>query len=152
MEDQLSLEPYNYPIATKLLRLINYLVDSIAVALLTYGIKSLIKLEEPLINTVTDILANKDLLLINFAVNALVLFIYYFTTELTEGRTFGKLLTGTKVVQTNGDRCTLVQIFLRTLSRFIPFNVLSFLFYTNTGWHDILSKTKVVIIGKPLGM
>ena len=56
---------------------------------------------------------------------------------------------GTRVVSENGTDPTFGQVAGRTLSRFIPFEPLSVLFSnTHLGWHDSLSKTKVVATRK----
>jgi uncharacterized RDD family membrane protein YckC len=68
---------------------------------------------------------------------------YYFLTEYKFQRTLGKVLTRTKVVSLTGDRPTLKQVIIRTLSRSIPFEYFSYL-ATVEGIHDSLSKTRVV--------
>ena len=68
---------------------------------------------------------------------------YYVVTEATLGKTIGKAVTKTSVVNEQGERPTVLNILGRTLCRFIPFDALSFLF-SGTGWHDNISKTYVV--------
>lgn len=59
--------------------------------------------------------------------------------------TIGKLITGTKVVSEDGSDATMGQIIGRSFCRLIPFEPFSFLFGDNTtGWHDSLSKTRVI--------
>lgn len=71
--------------------------------------------------------------------------IYYFLFELLTQRTLGKLITRTKVVNSDGGKLSLRSIFVRTIARYIPFEVLSFVGSKNPrGWHDILSYTTVV--------
>jgi uncharacterized RDD family membrane protein YckC len=60
------------------------------------------------------------------------------------GRSFGKLITGTVVVNKNGLRPTFESILIRTFCRLIPFDGLSFLGKSGRIWHDSLSKTYVV--------
>lgn len=75
----------------------------------------------------------------------LVLFSYYFIFESIFGKTPGKFITKTKVVNLDGTSPNAKSIFIRSLSRFIPFEPLSVLFSKNLlGWHDNLSKTMVV--------
>jgi uncharacterized RDD family membrane protein YckC len=81
---------------------------------------------------------------LGFVASLLVIFLYYVVLEGTTGRTIGKLVTGTRVVTVNGGKPTFGQILGRTLARFIPFEPFSFLGSTNTGWHDRMSKTRVV--------
>jgi uncharacterized RDD family membrane protein YckC len=70
-------------------------------------------------------------------------FAYYVLLEWLTGRTLGKLLTGTKVVRTDGRPPRLGQVVGRTLVRLIPFEPFSF-FGKLAGWHDGLSGTRVV--------
>ncbi|WP_439182840.1 RDD family protein [Carboxylicivirga taeanensis] len=68
---------------------------------------------------------------------------YYVTLEAATGRTLGKMITKTKVIDRHGNKPNFNTILLRTLCRFVPFNALSFLF-ADRGWHDAWSQTKVV--------
>ncbi len=73
-------------------------------------------------------------------------FLYYFLFELYfEGRTLGKLVTKTKVVNQDGVKPTAETIALRTICRWVPFDALSFLGGNRPmGWHDSWSKTMVI--------
>jgi uncharacterized RDD family membrane protein YckC len=79
-------------------------------------------------------------------VSVFLMFVYYFVSEALTGRTLAKLITRTKVINNNGSVPSLKEIALRSLCRFIPFDALSFFSDDNLGWHDRLSKTKVVDI------
>ena len=83
-----------------------------------------------------------------YAIGLLLWTVYYFTLEMAGGRTIGKLITGTKVVNEFGEQPTAGQILGRTLSRFIPFEAFSFFGGKGrpVGWHDSLSGTRVVQI------
>lgn len=59
-------------------------------------------------------------------------------------KSFGKLITRTRVVSKDGSKPKLSQIVVRTLARFIPFDALSFLDRHPVGWHDSLSGTIVI--------
>lgn len=74
-----------------------------------------------------------------------IFFIYYVLLEGITGRTIGKLVTGTKVIDEGGNKPSFVNIMGRTLCRLIPFEAFSFLF-ADRGWHDSISKTRVVKI------
>ena len=68
---------------------------------------------------------------------------YYFIFEYFIGQTIGKMITKTKVVNINDDeKPNFIKIIIRTLSRLIPIDFLSYLFISN-GIHDLLSKTKL---------
>lgn len=69
-------------------------------------------------------------------------FCYYFFSELFFGKTLGKLITKSTVVSETGEKPTMNQIVIRSLSRLIPFDNFSFLL-GERGWHDKLSKTEV---------
>ena len=73
-----------------------------------------------------------------------LLFLYYTILESFTGKTLGKYLTKTKVVNPEGEKPVWTKILLRSLCRFIPLDQISFLFDFKSGWHDTLSKTIVV--------
>ena len=77
-----------------------------------------------------------------------VFFIYYAAQESLSGRTLGKLIVGTRVVDHRGAQPSAARVAARTLCRWIPGDPLSFFFMGElsrpTGWHDTISKTKVV--------
>jgi uncharacterized RDD family membrane protein YckC len=69
--------------------------------------------------------------------------IYYVCFEVISGRTLGKVLTGTRVVTTDGLPLSIPTALVRTLCRLIPFEPMSFSLGENW-WHDSLSRTQVV--------
>ena len=68
---------------------------------------------------------------------------YYVFFEGVFAATPGKMIMGSRVVQLDGSKPTLGQVFLRTIIRFVPFEAFSFLGSTS-GWHDRWSKTRVI--------
>lgn len=70
--------------------------------------------------------------------------VYYFIFEGLFGRTLGKIITGSVVINKYGLKPDFGAIFKRTLSRLIPFDALSFLGESGRMWHDSLSDTYVV--------
>jgi uncharacterized RDD family membrane protein YckC len=78
----------------------------------------------------------------DIVLGSVMIFTYYVFFEGIWARTPGKLLFGTIVVNEAGGKPSIGQVFGRTLSRFIPFEPLSFL--GTRGWHDSLSRTYVV--------
>ena len=76
----------------------------------------------------------------------LITIVYYLFFELAFGRTLAKWITGTRVVCDDGRRPTLARVFGRTAARMIPFEAFSFLAGDGrpVGWHDSLSKTRVI--------
>lgn len=72
---------------------------------------------------------------------------YYVVMEGLFGFTFGKLVTGTRVVDERGERPSSRQLLIRTAMRFVPLEPIS-AFGENGSeplpWHDTVSKTRVV--------
>ncbi len=135
-------------LANKGRRFLNLMIDRIAFYLIFILIGaflglffSLIGYEEGLlwIGQLENISQAWDILL-----TLSIMFLYYFAMESLVGRTIGKALTKTVVVLKNGEKPTTRDIAIRTISRFIPFDPLSFLGNPTRGWHDSLSETYVV--------
>lgn len=85
-----------------------------------------------------------DNFMLNYLLGFIIAFIFYSSLEASSGRTVGKLITKTKVIDEYGNTPSYGKILLRTLCRFIPFDAFSFLGSTAEGWHDTLSNTRVV--------
>ncbi len=69
--------------------------------------------------------------------------IYYTICEKAfKGYTLGKLITGTRAIRDDGQELTFKDAILRTLSRMVPFEVLSG--FGNRPWHDSWTNTSVV--------
>jgi uncharacterized RDD family membrane protein YckC len=81
-------------------------------------------------------------------VSYFLMFGYYVAFEATIGSTPGKLITKTKVVSVSGGPPSFSQILGRSLVRFVPFDALSYLGRTDSGWHDRWSSTRVVRVGE----
>lgn len=75
---------------------------------------------------------------------AIMLFLYYFLTETYFSRTFAKYFTKTIVVKKDGSRPNKRTISIRTLTRFIPLEFITFLGTNVRGLHDLFSDTYVV--------
>jgi uncharacterized RDD family membrane protein YckC len=74
----------------------------------------------------------------------IILFLYYFLTETYFSRTFAKYFTKTIVVAKDGSRPNKRTISIRTMSRLIPLECLTFLGKNVRGFHDLFSDTYVV--------
>jgi uncharacterized RDD family membrane protein YckC len=70
--------------------------------------------------------------------------LYYAICEGLTGRTIGKLITGTKVVDATGNKPSFGKALARSLCRHIPFEPFSVLRSDARGWHDSIAKTWVV--------
>jgi uncharacterized RDD family membrane protein YckC len=68
---------------------------------------------------------------------------YYFLMEALFGKTLGKFITRTHVVNMDGEKPSFGTILGRTFCRLIPFEAFSFL-SGRPGWHDTISGTRVV--------
>ena len=82
----------------------------------------------------------------NFPAWMITLLFYYLLCEGIWHRTIGKLITGTRVVQTSGSNPAFNKIILRTFIRFIPLEFLTYLEKNKqpNGWHDRWSDTRVI--------
>ena len=127
-------------------RFANYLLDAFFYLIFSLVIGSLMGIIFAVFYPSLLPMFDSDNKLINYIYGFCVMFIYYLTSEALTGRTLAKLITRTKVVNEIGDSPSFKIIILRTLCRFIPFDALSFFSQDNLGWHDRLSKTKVVDI------
>ena len=113
------------------IRFLNFLIDFIIwliiAAILTFPLNA---------NDGTQMFLGYFILIVSFIG-------YYAIMEIKFQKTIGKYVTKTRVVKTNGERPENSDIISRTFCRLIPFDRVSFLFVKN-GFHDSLSKTKVV--------
>ncbi len=131
-------------LASKLKRLTNMIIDDIVIIIIYVILDTIFyyiaydpSTNSNLYNTAHDsIFKYFDVMIL--------LIIYYFILEITTGRTIGKLFTKTKVLNLYGDKPNFDEILKRTFSRIIPLDQLSFLGKYSVGWHDSISKTKVV--------
>ncbi len=113
----------------KTLRLVNFLIDSAIYFLIMFGILILFK----------DVIPQQNVKWISI----IVYFLYYFILESTTGQTIGKIITRSKVVSsTESKNYFFLRIILRTMTRFIPIDILTYLF-SFRGLHDWISKTTV---------
>ena len=113
-----------------------FVVDYIGYIAMSFAVGALIALVFG--ETGTRMLQNTpDILL-----GVVLMMAYYVFFESLWGRTPGKFVFGTKVTDMKGGKPGLGTTFVRTLCRFIPFEPLSF--FGKEGWHDSMSKTRVV--------
>ncbi len=132
------------PLATQWQRLVNFVVDMFLVRVWTTGIGLGLGLalmwiwpealdwmiDQPLVGWVVDI-------------SSFVL--YFLVFEATLGRTPGKWITGTKVVNEDGSPPSAETVLWRTLIRMVPFEPFSYLGANRPrGWHDRWSGTCVI--------
>lgn len=77
-------------------------------------------------------------------ISILIYFLYYFIFEYFMKQTPAKMITKSKVISITGNnKHFFIQMCGRTLMRFIPLDILSYLF-SRRGLHDWISKTDIV--------
>ena len=114
----------------KTVRLVNFLLDSILFFLILIVFMSVFKNLIPIENMKW--------------ISAVLYFLYYFLFEYFKRQTIGKMITKSRVVSVSGsDKSFFIRIFFRTLMRFIPIDIISYLF-TFRGFHDQISETSVM--------
>ena len=124
--------------AGKGLRFANLIVDTVIYSILTFIVGMFVG------STWGEAGARFFESVLGYVSTGLMYLFYYIALEHLFGRTIGKMVTGTKVVNEFGDKATIGQIAGRSFARFIPFEVFSFLGDTGRGWHDSLPKTYVI--------
>lgn len=72
------------------------------------------------------------------------LVVYYTAFEATLGKTPGKFITRTRVVNMEGRKPSFQQILGRSFCRLIPFEPFSFFSNEGVGWHDSIPNTRVI--------
>ncbi len=77
-------------------------------------------------------------------ISMLIYFLYYFILEYFWGQTIGKMITKSKVISLSNDKKNyFYKVLIRTLARFVPIDIITYLF-SYRGLHDWISKTIVV--------
>ena len=126
----------HYPTATMGWRLINLLVDWAGIFALSFVVGVLMYMFN-----LGHILENSH----DLVVGAALCLIYYWPQEALTGRTLGKLVSGTRVVDLNGEPIGWGRALKRSLVRLVPFEAFSFLTENRPrGWHDAWTGTRVI--------
>jgi uncharacterized RDD family membrane protein YckC len=127
--------------STTTLRFLNFTLDSIFVTLFGFVLMMIGAKVVP--QMLVSYLSQPEY--VRALIWLVLLFGYYFLMESLTGRTLAKYITKTKVVTLKDEKPEAGTIFFRTICRFIPFDALSYFGDgEDTGWHDKISKTKVV--------
>jgi len=117
-------------------RVINYLIDTTLIIVITVIIFGLVALFLKSVST-----SDRPVMILIFY---FVYFAYYMLFELKMGQTPGKIITYTCVVRKDNTKIKLLDTFLRTLIRISGLDGNSYLFGKELGMHDILTNTKVI--------
>jgi len=122
----------NYEIASSGKRFANYVIDLVIYYILVAmgGVAYVLVFKIAEMDTLTS-----------YLLAFIIMFLYYSIMEATTGRTVGKMITRTRVLNDDFSEPELGTIIKRTFCRFIPFDQLSFF---GNGWHDSISGTVVV--------
>ena len=81
---------------------------------------------------------------LNLLISVSIQLSYYTLMEYKLGKSIGKFITGTMVVNQFGEKVTFKTALLRSLSRMVPFEAFSLLGTPPRGWHDSWTDTFVV--------
>ncbi|MBT2563293.1 RDD family protein [Pedobacter sp. ISL-68] len=119
-------------------RFVNYIIDVIVFYILAFGLGIVIGVLKPSLLVGVDDLS---LRLVSLLFYGIVMFV---TEAMSNGRSIGKLVTGTRAVNEDGSDMSFQKIFVRNIVRAIPFNALSALGTPSSPWHDRWSDTMVV--------
>lgn len=115
---------------SKTVRLTNFVIDTVVYLVFMYLLLLLFR----------SIIDKQNVKWISMACYLL----YYLIFEYFGRRTIGKMITKSKVISEDGEQNRFfIRILGRTLMRFIPLDILSYLF-TTKGFHDRISKTITV--------
>jgi hypothetical protein len=125
---------------SKKMRFINLVFDFI---LIFYFTQTVLSIFEQAIYLLKDKQEFKRFEVNTFGITIIfVRFIYYWFFESTLGYSPAKFITQSRVASNDLFMPSVSKVFIRTISRLIPFEGISFL--GKTGWHDRFSKTLVL--------
>jgi uncharacterized RDD family membrane protein YckC len=79
-----------------------------------------------------------------YGISLAIPLVYFSVLESISGQTLGKAITQIKVTNYQKERQTPSQIIIRTISKFIPFDGLTWIFGKKYIWHDLISKSIVI--------
>ncbi|MFM2224559.1 MAG: hypothetical protein RJA07_761 [Bacteroidota bacterium] len=130
-EQIINAESYINASATK--RFLNYIIDLVVF----YALMFLIGVVGALVDPVFVIKYA-------YVIAIVLLLLYYIVLEGTTSKTIGKMVTGTKVIDEEGNNISFKTALLRTLCRLIPLEAFSFFGEGARGWHDSITDTRVV--------
>ena len=134
-------------VANSTLRLVNFIIDSIALLIIGFIISTTYGLTVFILNIEINPTNYSTFEFFSIAIYFFTFFGYYIILESKYQKTLGKMITKTRVVNEKGEKPKLSTITARTIYRLIPFDRLSFLFLKN-GIHDMISKTIVIKANK----
>jgi uncharacterized RDD family membrane protein YckC len=124
-------------------RLVNYIVDLMVYFILSLFITEILTLLNP--NLLIAISNPQDFDIGQFLLNTMIYIGYMFLTEaFFNGKSLGKLVTGTRAVNLDGSRITPTKAMWRALGRSVPFSAFSALGNPCNPWWDRWTETLVM--------
>lgn len=136
---------FNPVLASTGQRFLNYLIDVIIFDIIIAIVKVafLYRITTLYVDyTFTNVLLRLLISYIGFVV------LYFISESAFKGRTIGKFITGTKVINEDGTEPETRTYLLRSFSRIVPFEPFSALGNPCRPWHDKWTKTFVVDVQK----
>jgi uncharacterized RDD family membrane protein YckC len=124
--------------ATTVKRFANYLIDLVVFYIMVIGIAIILRLIKPELLIDFDELSVRLILLLTYGI------VMFMTEAMSNGKSIGKLITGTKAVNANGSDLTFQKAFVRNIVRATPFNAFSAFGNPCVPWHDQWSDTIVI--------
>jgi uncharacterized RDD family membrane protein YckC len=126
-------------------RFLNYIIDTIIVYILIFGVSFITAIIATYIGAAgfLDWLQNLNGLE-EYLIYFLIMIPYFTLMETIFSKSIGKFITKTMVVLEDGSKPESGTILRRTVCRIIPFDGLSFLGTPSRGWHDSITDTYVV--------
>ncbi|GAA4832212.1 RDD family protein [Algivirga pacifica] len=109
---------------------LNFIIDNLIFLLIAFSFSFLLQstLEQHIV---------RNILIVTY-------YLYYFLFEWLLGKTPAKFLTKSQVVSLQGEQSpSFGQILIRTISRMLPIDFISY-FFSGNGIHDYISKTRLV--------
>jgi len=131
-------------VASKGQRFTNYIIDLICTLIFVVVFSFILGIVLALVAPSALSVFEGDNKLLEYLIGFIAGTIYYSMLEGISGQSIGKAITKTKVVTETGEKPDFATILLRSVYRYIPFEAFSFLGSEPIGWHDSLSKTRVV--------
>jgi uncharacterized RDD family membrane protein YckC len=134
-------------LANKGARFFNFIIDQIIIIFIAICISILLDVIfyiQTVMEITKPLFISENPKLTEYLFISLITFIYYFLSEAYTGKTIGKWITGTLMVDSRGEKPPYSRILKRSFLRLIPFENISFLGHRARGWHDQYSYTYVV--------
>ena len=137
-----------YAIASKSKRFINFIIDRILFYIVIFLVGAAIGATLMASGNVSFLdtdLETPFYRFLDLIISLVVYAIFYAIQEsLLKGKTLGKFITKTRAVNEDNSKMNVETVLKRSFFRIIPFEPLSFLGSSSSGWHDRWSQTKVI--------